>query len=73
MIAAAGTTPGANVSGDISAEVAEELARYIREQKLAGPALIGHSMGGTIGMMLASPHPSRRQTINPAIGDFKAV
>lgn len=52
-----GTTPGANVSGDVSAEVAEELARYIHEQKLAKPVLIGHSMGGTIGMMLASRHP----------------
>lgn len=52
-----GTTPGANVSGDVAAEVAKELARYIRDQKLARPALIGHSMGGTIGMMLASRHP----------------
>jgi len=52
-----GTAPGANVQGDVSAAVAEELARYVREEKLVKPALIGHSMGGTIGMMLASRHP----------------
>lgn len=52
-----GTAPAGNVQGDVSAAVAEELARYVREAKLAKPALIGHSMGGTIGMMLASRHP----------------
>lgn len=53
----AGTAPGANVEGPVSAPVAEEMARYIRESGLDRPALIGHSMGGTIGMMLASRHP----------------
>jgi pimeloyl-ACP methyl ester carboxylesterase len=37
--------------------VAEEIARYIREQGLNKPAVVGHSMGGTIGMMLAARHP----------------
>ncbi|OQW47148.1 MAG: hypothetical protein A4S16_09105 [Proteobacteria bacterium SG_bin6] len=73
MIVAAGTTTRANVSGDVPAAVAEEPACHIREQKLVRPALIGHSMGGTIGTMLATPHPSRRQAINRAIRDFKAV
>lgn len=53
----AGTPPGGNARGDVSATVAEELARYIREERLNRPALIGHSMGGTIGMMVASRHP----------------
>ncbi|WP_339914304.1 alpha/beta hydrolase [uncultured Brevundimonas sp.] len=46
-----------NAEGPVSAPVAEELARYIREQGLERPAVIGHSMGGTIAMMLAARHP----------------
>src|SRR5688572_20110059 len=53
-----GTAPGANVDGPVSAPVAEELARYIAEARLDRPAIIGHSMGGTIGMMLAARHPT---------------
>lgn len=53
----AGVPPGGNAGGPVSAPVAEEIARYIREAGLARPAVIGHSMGGTIGMMLAARHP----------------
>ena len=53
----AGTAPGANVEGPVSAPIAEEIARYIGETGLDRPAVIGHSMGGTIGMMLAARHP----------------
>lgn len=53
----AGVPPGANANGPVSAPVAEEIARYVREESLARPAVIGHSMGGTIGMMLAARHP----------------
>ena len=45
------------VAAPVAAPVAEEIARYIREQGLNKPAVIGHSMGGTIGMMLAARHP----------------
>lgn len=55
----AGFPAGANASGPVSAPVAEELARYIAESGLVRPAVIGHSMGGTIGMMLAARHPQR--------------
>ena len=41
----------------VAAPVAEEIARYIREQRLQKPAVVGHSMGGTIGLMLAARHP----------------
>ncbi|MBB3873719.1 alpha/beta fold hydrolase [Brevundimonas mediterranea] len=41
----------------VAAPVAEEIARYIREQGLIKPAVVGHSMGGTIGLMLAARHP----------------
>lgn len=53
----AGAPAEDNASGPVAAPVAEDLARYIREQKLTKPAVIGHSMGGTIGLMLAARHP----------------
>ncbi|MBX3430873.1 MAG: alpha/beta hydrolase [Hyphomonadaceae bacterium] len=53
----AGAPVGANGDGPVSAPVAEEIARYIGETHLDHPAVIGHSMGGTIGMMLAARHP----------------
>jgi pimeloyl-ACP methyl ester carboxylesterase len=53
----AGVAPGPNAEGPVSAPVAEEIARYIRESGLSRPAVVGHSMGGTIGMMLAARQP----------------
>ncbi len=73
----AGQPAGANKAGPVSAPVAEEIARYIKEANLRQPALIGHSMGGTIGMMLASRHPdalSRLMVVDmfPFLGTFFA-
>lgn len=53
----AGQPAGGNKEGLVAAPVAAEIARYIREANLKQPAVIGHSLGGTIGMMLASRHP----------------
>jgi len=53
----AGAPAEDNATGNVSAPVAEDLARYIAEQHLNKPAVIGHSMGGTIAMMLAARHP----------------
>lgn len=53
----AGAPAEDNATGPVSAPVAEDLARYIAEKGLSQPAVIGHSMGGTIGMMLAARHP----------------
>jgi pimeloyl-ACP methyl ester carboxylesterase len=53
----AGHARGGNTEGAVSAPVAEEIARYIASGGLDRPAVIGHSMGGTVGMMLASRHP----------------
>ena len=53
----AGAAPKANAEGPVAAPVAEEIARYIREHDLKQPAVIGHSMGGTMGMMLSARHP----------------
>ena len=54
-----GSPPGPNAEGPVSAPVAEELARYIQETGLNRPAVVGHSMGGSIGLMLAARHPDR--------------
>lgn len=53
----AGRPAGANASGPVLAPVAEEIARYIREQRLSRPALVGHSLGGSWAMMVAGRHP----------------
>jgi pimeloyl-ACP methyl ester carboxylesterase len=53
----AGLAAEANGDGPVSAPAVEDIARYIHESKLERPAVIGHSMGGTIAMMLASRHP----------------
>jgi pimeloyl-ACP methyl ester carboxylesterase len=53
----AGAPVGRAGEGQVSAPAAEEIARYIRETGLDRPAVIGHSMGGTIGLMLAARHP----------------
>ena len=53
----AGRPPGANATGPVLAPVAEEIARYISEQRLNRPALVGHSMGGSWAMMVAGRHP----------------
>lgn len=53
----AGAEPMDNIDGPVAAPVAEEIARYIAEQGLSAPAVIGHSMGGTMAMMLAARHP----------------
>lgn len=53
----AGMPVAANATGPVAAPVAAEIARYVREAGLKRPAVVGHSMGGTIGLMLAARHP----------------
>jgi len=53
----AGAPVEGNSEGPVAAPVAEEIARYIAENNLDKPVVVGHSMGGTIGMMLAARHP----------------
>ncbi len=54
---AEGNAQTGDAPGLVAAPVAEEIARYIRENDLPRPAVVGHSMGGTIGLMLAARHP----------------
>jgi len=71
----AGQPKGGNTEGPVAAPVAEEIDRYIKEAGLQQPAVIGHSMGGTMGMMLAARHPgdlSRLMVVDmvPFLGMF---
>jgi pimeloyl-ACP methyl ester carboxylesterase len=53
----AGAVAEANATGPVVHPVAEEIVRYIRDSHLDHPALVGHSMGGTLGMTVATHHP----------------
>lgn len=55
----AGAPTAGNATGQVVAGVAEGLAGYIKAQGLKSPAVIGHSMGGSIGMELAARHPEQ--------------
>ncbi|HEX8240632.1 MAG TPA: alpha/beta hydrolase [Allosphingosinicella sp.] len=54
----AGTPARGNAAGNVVAPLAEEVARYIHSRGLRRPAIVGHSMGGTVAMMIAARHPS---------------
>jgi N-formylmaleamate deformylase len=53
----AGAPARGNARGALVAPLAEEIARYIEANRLRQPALVGHSMGGTLAMMVAARHP----------------
>jgi pimeloyl-ACP methyl ester carboxylesterase len=53
----AGRPAGANASGPVVEPVAGEIARYIEEAGLRQPAVVGHSLGGFLGMIVASRRP----------------
>jgi len=52
-----GETAGPNAEGPIMEPLVQELARYIRENDLRQPAVIGHSLGGMLAMKLGAAHP----------------
>jgi pimeloyl-ACP methyl ester carboxylesterase len=53
----AGEPAGGNRSGPVVAPLADEIARYITSRGLRQPAIVGHSMGGTLAMMIGTRHP----------------
>ena len=53
------TAPGANARGPLTAAIANEVRRYMAEQGLERPAVIGHSMGGQIALKMAADAPGR--------------
>lgn len=52
-----GAPPGANASGPVLIPTADEIARYIRESGLKSPAVVGHSMGGSMALLIAERNP----------------
>jgi pimeloyl-ACP methyl ester carboxylesterase len=53
-----GTPAGPNAQGHILDGSVEELERYIAAHRLRKPAIVGHSMGGLIALMLAERAPA---------------
>ncbi len=54
-----GDPAGANDKAGILEGVAGDIASYLERERLPKAAVIGHSMGGVIGMRLARDHPKR--------------
>lgn len=54
----AGEPARGNRTGQIVSPLADEIARYIIDRGLDRPAVVGHSMGGTLGMMIAARNPA---------------
>jgi len=53
----AGEPSRGNRTGPVVAPLADEIARYIADRRLVRPAIVGHSMGGTLAMMVAARRP----------------
>lgn len=57
------TLPGFNgqpaIQGDLFANVASDFWALLQTRNIAKPIVIGHSLGGTLGFMLAEQHPER--------------
>lgn len=53
----AGTAAEANAGGPVIGPVTAEIARYISAMGLEKPAIVGHSMGGMLAMLLAIRFP----------------
>ncbi|MBS0477859.1 MAG: alpha/beta hydrolase [Proteobacteria bacterium] len=53
-----GDDAGANLKPGVLDGVVADLDAYIAKNRLSGAAVIGHSMGGLVGLMLAKAHPA---------------
>ena len=53
----AGEPAGANATGDILPAEVEAIDTYIKATHLKAPIVVGHSLGGLLGLMLAKAHP----------------
>lgn len=54
----AGEPARGNAEGGILPGIVEELHAYIQSNRLQRPAIVGHSMGGLLALMLAQNHPA---------------
>ncbi|MFT3967518.1 MAG: alpha/beta hydrolase [Sphingobium sp.] len=55
----AGLPAEANGQGELITPLTDEILRYIGEARLSAPPVIGHSMGGTLAMLMALRQPAR--------------
>lgn len=53
----AGSPAGANAKGAVIQPTLDAIDAYIKTNKLKSPKVIGHSLGGLMGLMLATQHP----------------
>jgi pimeloyl-ACP methyl ester carboxylesterase len=53
----AGSLPRANAHGPVIQPTVDALDVYIKTNKLKAPKVIGHSLGGLMGLMLSIQHP----------------
>ncbi|HET9429495.1 MAG TPA: alpha/beta hydrolase [Allosphingosinicella sp.] len=53
----AGEPTRGNARGPVVAPLADEIARYIVDRGLDRPAIVGHSMGGTVAMLIGARRP----------------
>ncbi|WP_241659476.1 alpha/beta fold hydrolase [Sphingomonas glacialis] len=53
-----GDDPGANLQPGVLDGIVADLDGYIAAEKLQNALVVGHSMGGLVGLMLAKAHPS---------------
>ena len=53
----AGTQARANADGPVVQPVVDAIDAYIKANKLKSPKVIGHSLGGTMGLLLVLQHP----------------
>lgn len=52
-----GEAPGANLADGVIPGIVADLHKLIAEKKIGGAAVVGHSMGGLVALMLARAHP----------------
>jgi len=52
-----GDAPGANLGTGLLPGIVADLHKLIADKKLGGAAVVGHSMGGLVALMLAKAHP----------------
>jgi pimeloyl-ACP methyl ester carboxylesterase len=53
-----GDDAGGNLKPGVLDGVVADLDAYVAKNRLSGAAVIGHSMGGLVGLMLAKAHPA---------------
>lgn len=55
----AGDDRGANGNDEMLAGIVRDLSAWFRDNGIERPAIVGHSLGGLLGMMLAKDHPEQ--------------